>query len=44
MTYRIRPVEIRDVAACQAIVRENWNDELAAIRSRGEPRLGNGHG
>jgi hypothetical protein len=29
MTHRIRPIEIRDVAACQAIVRENWNDEVA---------------
>jgi predicted N-acetyltransferase YhbS len=29
MTYQIRPIELRDVAACQAIVRENWDVEAA---------------
>jgi GNAT superfamily N-acetyltransferase len=27
--YKIRPIELRDVAACQAIVRENWGVEPA---------------
>ena len=27
--YQIRPIELRDVAACQAIVRENWDVEAA---------------
>jgi GNAT superfamily N-acetyltransferase len=29
MTYQIRPIELRDVAACKAIVRENWGIEPA---------------
>lgn len=43
MTYQIRPIELRDVAACQAIVRENWGIG-PALRSGGIASLVAGPG